>query len=103
MPGPGKVAPNPDYDGKTMNQRPVERTALHHWCVKNGVSRAAFARKLGCTPNMVSFWCDGKCVPSLVYAFAIEKVTKGDVAVAMWLAVPQARRQWEAVERNGHG
>lgn len=92
----------PIYGRTPVNKRPAQRTVLDLWLKSNGVSRAAFARMVGCNKKMVDYWCDGKCIPTLPYAFMIEKVTKGGVSASVWLGTAVGKLQWKRIEDRIH-
>jgi hypothetical protein len=96
-PGP---QPLPIYGGVPTNKRPAQRTVLHLWLTSRGVGRDTFAKQLGCNHRMVDYWCDGRCIPGLVYAFAIEKITNGGVPAAAWLGTDIGRMLWTRVEKR---
>jgi hypothetical protein len=58
---------------------------------------------VGCNPKMVDYWADGRCIPSLPYAFRIESITKGGVSAATWLGTPQGRLLWARILANSEG
>lgn len=95
--------PIPIYGKLPANKRPISRTLLHFYLQQHAISRSAFARKMGCNPNMVDYWCDGRCVPSLLYAFMIEKVTEGGVPAAAWLGTDVGRMQWARAQERISG
>jgi len=68
------------------------------WLKSRGIARDAFARKVGCNQKAVDFWCDGKCLPSLLYAFAIEKATEGGVSAEAWLGTEIGKLQWKRLQ-----
>lgn len=96
-PGP---APLPIYGKIPANKRPIQLTLLSMWLKSRGISRDAFARKVGCNDKMVDYWCEGRCIPTLPYAFAIEKATEGGVPVPSWLGTEVGRAQWKRIEEK---
>lgn len=90
----------PIYGNTPVNKRPPQETMLALWLKTNGIPRAAFARKVGCNKKMVDYWCDGRCVPTLVYAFMIEKATKGGVSASVWLGTAVGLLQWKRIEER---
>lgn len=90
----------PIYGNTPVNKRPAQRTMLSLWIKAKGMGRPAFARMVGCNKKMVDYWCDGRCIPSLVSAFMIEKVTKGAVAASVWLGTEIGKAQWKRLEEK---
>lgn len=88
----------PIYGKVPVNKRPAQQTVLDLWLKGKGMSRAAFARKVGCNKKMVDYWCDGKCIPTLPYAFRIEQVTRGGVSASVWLGTEVGKQQWKRIE-----
>lgn len=78
---------------KRRQDRPQEETRLDAWLRDAGVSGTRLASILGVTPQIVSFWRHGQCIPSLVNAFQIERVTGGKVPAVSWLGLPLARAE----------
>lgn len=97
LPITGKLRPH---------QRPVERTLLYAWLKAHQVSMKTLRDRVGCAPKMVDYWCNGQCIPSLPYAFQIEKVTDGGVPATSWLGTEMGRIAWNVIQtrvknRNG--
>ncbi len=86
------------YAGLPANKRPVNRTLLYVWLKQHGISKDAFARLVGCDEKLVDFWCNGQVIPTLPYAFMVEKVTKGGVGAATWLGTELGRLVWNDLE-----
>ena len=82
------------------SQRPVERSALAMWLRVRGISKARFASSLGCSKKSLDFWCDGQVVPTLIWAFRIERATGGGVPAVSWLGLEIAKTQWNELERK---
>jgi hypothetical protein len=80
--------------------RPVYQTLLSLWLKKHAISRASFARQVGCQEKMVHYWCNGQCLPTLPYAFQIEKVTAGAVSAATWLGSEIGRTTWNQIQQR---
>lgn len=81
-----------------MNKRPQQATVLSLWLKAQGMTRVEFAKRVGCNKKMVDYWCAGRCVPTLAYAFMIEKVTKGGVSASVWLGTAVGQQQWKLIE-----
>lgn|SRR3990167_2177681 len=94
------VRPIPIYGKLPANKRPISRTLLHFYLENHGISRSAFARKVGCNPNMVDYWADGRCIPDLPYAFMMEKVTEGGVSAGTWLGTEIGRLLWSRIQEK---
>lgn len=90
----------PIYSDLPRQKRPVSDTPLAAWLSVNGMSRFAFAREVGCDPNMVQLWANGRCLPSLVYAFKIDRATRGGVPPASWLGTELGRLTWNNTGRD---
>jgi DNA-binding transcriptional regulator YdaS (Cro superfamily) len=90
--------PLPIYGNLPANKRPKQTTLLEVWLKANGISHDAFARLVGCNERMVDYWCEGRCVPSLIYAFMIERATKGEVPAPVWLGTEIGKMQWRRIE-----
>lgn len=58
------------------------------------MSQREFARQVGCDYKMARYWANGQAVPTLVYAFKIERATEGGVPVASWLGTELAKLMW---------
>lgn len=67
---------------------------LLSWLKSHNVSKNKFCRMIGCAPRMVDWWCSGRSVPGLIYAFIIEKATEGGVSVEMWLGTEIGKQLW---------
>lgn len=90
----------PIYGNVATNKRPAAFTLLHFWLRERGISLTAFARTVGCDVKTLEFWCTGRCLPSLTYAFAIEKATEGGVSAATWLGTPIGKMLWARIEER---
>lgn len=94
-PGPAAM---PIYGNMAANKRPAQQTMLDLWLKSKGMPRTVFARKVGCNKKMVDYWCEGRVIPTLPYAFMIEKVTKGGVSASIWLGTAVGKAQWKRLE-----
>jgi DNA-binding transcriptional regulator YiaG len=72
----------------------IYETDLHNWLVRTSTRQDHFADVIGCTRQSVRNWRFGVVIPSLVHAFRIEALTKGEVAVASWMETPAAKFVW---------
>lgn len=70
-------------------------TAFHNWMVNTGTRQDHFALLIGCTRGSVRNWRYGQVMPSLVYAFRIEALTRGAVPVTSWMDTPAAKWLWD--------
>lgn len=75
-------------------QRPPQETALSLWLRSRGLTYAQAADLIGCTPEILAMWARGQTIPSLVYAFKVERATQGGVPVASWLGTDIGVAQW---------
>lgn len=69
---------------------------LNDWFQKSGVSRSAFAVKVGCSPARITQLCSGEA-PRPALAHRIVDATNGEVTLAD-LYPPQASRSAAAPE-----
>jgi hypothetical protein len=90
----------PLYGNLPAHKRPKRYTLLHYWLKENSVARTSFARQVGCNACMVNYWADGRCVPSLPYAFMIEKITEGAVSAATWLGTEVGKAIWNDIQKK---
>ena len=60
-------------------------TKLKQWMTSNGVREWQVAEVLGVERSTINLIKNGKRTPSLTYAYAIEKFTKGDVPLSCWI------------------
>ena len=58
---------------------------LDEYLIRNGISRAAFARAIGSHRSAVTMMCQGVIKPSLERAVRIELVTNGAVPPSVWI------------------
>lgn len=70
------------------------------WLGAQELSHSAFARRLGASLKMVEYWANGQALPGLVYAFRIERATKGGVPVSSWLGTELGRLQWSLLDQK---
>lgn len=84
------------YTMKRVDKRPRSPTTLQVWLSKRDLSRFAFAKEVGCDPRLVALWADGRVLPGLIYAFKIERATKGGVPVTSWLGTELGRTLWNS-------
>lgn len=59
--------------------------SLENWIVKQGMSCAETARRLGVSRQAVTSWIRGDSRPGLVRARQIELLTGGAVGLASWV------------------
>lgn len=82
----------------TPSVRPWSRerrpTALDDWMRAGGVSNIALSQMVGCGVNIVQYWRQGQCLPNLLYAFKIERATKGAIPAVYWIDTDLGREQW---------
>lgn len=71
------------------------------WLKANSMSRYGLAKVLQCDVKLVKLWSQGRCIPTLVYAFKVEQATKGGVPVSSWLGTPLGREMWNSVGNQG--
>ncbi len=83
-----------------VNKRPQQETLLGIWLKAHSISKDQFGRLVGCAPKMVDFWCAGRCIPGLLYAFKIEQVTGGGIGVETWLGLDIAKLEWNRIQRR---
>jgi len=68
-----------------MNKtRTVGSLLLQTHLAKSGASRESLCDAIGCSPQAVSYWVNGKRVPGIASALAIQRATDGDVPVESW-------------------
>lgn len=87
------------YKG-AANKRPSQPTILSLWLKSHGISRDKFARQVGCSGKNVDFWCDGKTIPTLHFAFMIEKETEGGVPAETWLGTDIGKHLWTEIQKR---
>lgn len=85
--------------GDTWN-RPDEKTMFAQWMESKRYTYKQVARTVGSSQRSVKYWAQGQSIPSLLFAFKIEQVSKGKVPVASWLGTALARAKWAASERG---
>lgn len=68
-------------------------TPLKLWLAEQGIAPYRFCFMVGANPKQVYLWVNGQGMPSLLYAFKIDAVTKGGVPVSSWLGTERGR--WE--------
>lgn len=77
------------------SRRPSCETLLDQWMSKEGWSTQAFAATLGIDRKRLEYMRAGKALPTLVWAFKIEKATGGKVAASSWLASDIGQATWK--------
>lgn len=82
--------------GGKVNQRPPCDTPLMAWCEANDISIGAIARAVGVSYVAASLWATGRCLPHLVNAYKIERITHGGVPVSSWLGTEVAKAEWDS-------
>ncbi len=87
------------YSGHA-SKRPQEPTMLGLWLKSHGISKNQFARMCGCTGKMVDMWCSGQVIPSLIFAFVIEKCTEGGVGAEAWLGTQYGKHMWNEMQKR---
>lgn len=85
------------YSPYEATRRPLCDTPLRTWLDKHGMSVQRFSRLIGCNYRTAQLWTAGQVIPSLVWAYRIDEVTKGEVAPSMWLGTDLGRHMWAAV------
>jgi transcriptional regulator with XRE-family HTH domain len=70
-----------------------EPNPLAAYLAKRGISRGAFARAVGVKSGVVSRWATGQRVPTVHFALAIARETKGEVPVSAWEKQPAPERK----------
>lgn len=63
----------------------MRRMKLNAYLAEQGLTRAAFAERIGVSAVQVSRLCTGANLPSLVLAARIHDVTGGRVSLADWI------------------
>lgn len=86
------------YSGLPAHAKPTSETLLAGWLREQGLSQMKFAKQAKVSPKIVEHWCLGRCVPSLVLGFHLERVTKGAVPASYWLGTPAGRRAYKRYE-----
>lgn len=97
--GFGKKAgtkPRGIYSG-AWQKRPISESPLQAYLKKHDVSRAEFSARVGASLMTVVAWCQGRVLPSLVYAYRIDEETGGEVSPAMWLGTELGRAAWKTI------
>lgn len=59
---------------------------LAEYLLKRGIMQRYIAEKIGVSQNTFSSWVKGKSVPSIEFAYLIEKATNGAVTVYDWVS-----------------
>jgi len=65
---------------------------LNSYLRDNQITRAAFARSLGVTPQAVSRWCHGAALPRLGLVQQIKEMTGGEITLEYWAGLARERR-----------
>lgn len=91
--------PNSIFKGQA-HTRPHHETILELWLKSHGISKNKFARTLGCNGRMVDYWCAGRALPGLIYAFLIERATEGGVPAETWLGTELGKYHWMQAEKR---
>lgn len=81
------------YNGHA-SKRPAEDTIFALWLKAHGISKNKAAKLIGCSGRMIELWCQGRCLPGLLYAMMIEKVTQGGVSMEMWAGTSIGKHTW---------
>lgn len=92
---------SPPISGADKQKRPPSETPLSLWLRANSISRYGLAKRLQCDVKLVKLWSMGKCLPSLVYAFKLERETEGGVPASSWLGTPLGLEVWNSVGNQG--
>ena len=66
---------------------------LNSYLKENEITRAAFARSLGVTPQAVSRWCHGAALPRLGLVQQIMEIPGGEITLEYWAALARERRE----------
>lgn len=83
-----------EYQGKGTWERPHTETRLDLWMKENGRSFPWMAKQIGASVRSVRLWAWGQVLPTLVFAFQIERVTAGEVPASYWLTTELGRAVW---------
>ena len=59
---------------------------LDRYIKGQGITRRAFANRVGIHPSMITRLIQGACLPSLDLAAAIERETSGAVSAVSWVS-----------------
>jgi DNA-binding transcriptional regulator YdaS (Cro superfamily) len=73
---------------------------LTDWFMRTGTRRVAFARDLGVSPAIVTYWCNGKRAPRAHHAFLIERETGGAVTARSFWMKACSPRDWRCRVRR---
>lgn len=68
---------------------------LRVWLDENGKTPYWIAKNLCVFPRIVGRWMAGQCIPDLVSAYKIERLTRGEIPVSSWLSTPLGKHLWE--------
>jgi len=60
-----------------------------------GWSNKAFAATLGLERKRVEYWRNGQALPTLIWAFKLERTTGGKVPASSWLATELGQAAWK--------
>lgn len=76
-------------------ERVRSETRLAEWMQEQQVSIRGLAETLGLGRKRVEYWVNGQVLPTLIWAFKLEKATGGAVPASSWLATEMGRKAWE--------
>jgi hypothetical protein len=82
------------FNGKD-HERPQTETALSLWLKSTQTSFYNIGRHIKAEPRQVAAWARGQKLPNLIFAFRIDKFTKGAVPVSSWLGTELGRLMWQ--------
>lgn len=77
------------------SKRPTCDTALDQWMLETNWSTQAFAKTLGMDRKRLEYLRRGQNLPTLVWAFKIEKATGARVPASSWLATELGQKTWK--------
>lgn len=78
-------------------RREAFETPLSQWLERTGTTIYALSKVVGCTPRIMAAYSRNQTLPGLVYAFKIERATRGQVPVASWLGTPLGLHIWKTM------
>lgn len=81
--------------GLHVRFRPTCETPLNLWLDETGYSTMAFAKLVGMDRKRMEYLRRGQVLPTLVWAFKIERATGGKVPASAWLATEIGQAMWE--------
>lgn len=79
-----------EVEAPTQKQK-MARSPLGVYLITTGMSVKSIARAVGVKFITAQQWAYGEAMPTIPYAFEIERVTKGAVVIEAWLGMPKAK------------